>query len=168
MRPRNLREAVERARRDGGDVRPHVDELLDNFYRTDDAVLRSTMIEQEPRLLDRAFGDTFVGAVGEHLARRWGLAVPTWTEAEERFLDTETFHPDVPGYRRWLIAVTPSAFARRNILTGPEPLHRLGFPGPTRSVELVSDEDWPEDGGPSIPPAYREAATRRGRRDRTK
>ena len=172
MRPKTLREVVERARTTERDVRLHGDELLDNFYRCADAALRHSMIRDEPGLLDDPFHDALIGAVGEHLARRWGLRVPEWTENARRFLDSEFFYPDLPGHRRWLRAVTPPAFARRGIRTGPEPLHRLNFPGPMRRVEPIADENWP-DGGIVVPPAYRDAetrsaATRRERRVRTR
>jgi hypothetical protein len=38
------------------------------------------MIADEPAPLADDREPAVLGAVGEHLARRWGLAVPTWTD----------------------------------------------------------------------------------------
>lgn len=127
MRPRDLVEAVERTLKGPFGIEHHVDELLDNFYRADPTG-RQAMIEGEPRLVEDAFADAFVGGVGEHLARRWGLSVPGWVRDERRYLKAAVFHPDIPGHRRWMMAVAPVAFRVRLIFTGPEPLQRARFP----------------------------------------
>lgn len=128
MRPSDLVEAVERAIADTGDVTPHVDELLDNFYRTRSPTERSAMIKSEPQLIGNRFSDAYVGGVGEHLARRWSLAIPNWVRNDRRYLTSAIFHPDIPGRRRWMMVVTPIAFRVRLVFTGPEPLQRARFP----------------------------------------
>jgi hypothetical protein len=35
--------------------------------------------------------DAYNGAVGEHLARRWGLDIPAWADDPRRFLDEPCF-----------------------------------------------------------------------------
>ena len=49
------------------------------------------MIAEEPGLTGVAFQDAYVGAVGEHLARRWGLDIPAWADDSRRFLDRPNF-----------------------------------------------------------------------------
>jgi len=49
------------------------------------------MIGEEPRLTGVAFQDAYVGAMGEHLARRWGLDIPSWTQDSCRFLEEPHF-----------------------------------------------------------------------------
>ena len=112
---------------DGAPATHAVDEFLDAFYARD-GTDRWWMVGERPPLVGDAFVDAFVGGVGEHLSRRWGMDPPPWTAEPPRYLRRAVFHPDVPGYRRWMMAVTPVAFRARLIFTGPEPLQRARFP----------------------------------------
>ncbi|KAB1075107.1 hypothetical protein [Methylobacterium planeticum] len=128
MRPRSLREVVERSRRDP-DWEHHLREFLDAFYLADGERVRQTgFIAEEPGLLGHARADAFLGGVGEHLARRWGLAVPVWVRDDARYLTTAMFVPDERNLRPYLICVSPVAFRARLIFTGPDPLQRARFP----------------------------------------
>lgn len=76
MRPHTLRAVVERARGDG-DWDHHLREFLDAFYGADgDPGRQAGFIAEEPGLLGDRRADAFLGGVGEHLARRWGLPIP--------------------------------------------------------------------------------------------
>ena len=61
-----------------------LDEFLDAFYTEDTAASRQAMVDHEPPPLDDERTDACVGAVGEHLARRWGLSNSAGTEASWR------------------------------------------------------------------------------------
>jgi hypothetical protein len=67
-RPDSLAEVMRRVR-NGGAFGPTLSEFLDDFYEQPDR--RQTMITEEPDTLpdDREYAR--VGAIGEHLARRW-------------------------------------------------------------------------------------------------
>jgi hypothetical protein len=67
MRPRTLAVAVEQHCA-GRDFWAALNEFLDEFYAAGDE--RQSTIEQEPA---HHHLDDYVGATGEHLARRWGL-----------------------------------------------------------------------------------------------
>jgi hypothetical protein len=52
--------------------------FLDNFYTQPQR--RQAMLDPEPELTEDAVTDATLGAMGEHLARRWRLPIPKWTE----------------------------------------------------------------------------------------
>ena len=128
MRPETLAEVARRAASDG-DWEHHLREFLDAFYARDgDGPGQGGMTADEPMLLDEARADAFLGGVGEHLARRWGLSLPGWVRAPTRYLVEAWFVPDRPGLRGYLLAASPVAFRTRLIFTGPDPLQRARFP----------------------------------------
>jgi hypothetical protein len=72
--------------------------------------------------------NALIGAVGEHLVRRWGFGeAPAWTSQPQRFLDRPWFmgHERMKGF---LLAESPLAFRRRFIFTEAEPLRRASMP----------------------------------------
>ena len=69
-----------------------------------------------------------LGAVGEHLARRWGLAVPAWTNDAKRFLHEPYFTTPIENLKAMLLVQSPLAFRRRLIFTEAEPLRRARMP----------------------------------------
>ncbi|WP_132256030.1 hypothetical protein [Methylobacterium segetis] len=128
MRPATLREVAERTRGDG-DWDHHTREFLDTFYAADgDTARQAAMIRDEPDLLGLEPADAFIGGVGEHLARRWGLPIPGWVRHEARYLKTALFIPNERNLRGYLICVSPVSFRARLIFTGPDPLQRARFP----------------------------------------
>jgi hypothetical protein len=128
MRPKTLRETVERAAASGA-WEHHLRDFLDHFYAADGEVARqSAAIAEPPGWIGEAKADAFMGGAGEHLARRWGLPIPAWVREEARYLDTALFVPDEPNLRGYLIGVSPVAFRVRLIFTGPDPLQRARFP----------------------------------------
>jgi hypothetical protein len=126
MRPKSLKEAVDRSLA-GYDFLDALSEFLDEFYVRSPAE-RQGMIDEEPGLTGIAFQDAYTGAVGEHLARRWGLDVPVWADDPRRFLDKPHFPDFMECAKPVFIRDSPIAFRRRLIFTEAEPLRRARFP----------------------------------------
>ena len=126
MRPTSLKEAVDRSIEGYGFV-DAINEFLDEFYLSG-PVERQRMLGEEPRLTGEAFQDAYVGAVGEHLARRWGLDIPPWAEDPRRFLDQPHFPEFMELAKPVFLRDSPIAFRRRLIFTEAEPLRRARFP----------------------------------------
>jgi hypothetical protein len=105
-----------------------VDEFLDAFYESD-ADSRAAMLRDEPLRLGRERDDAFVGAVAEHLARRWGLLVPDWAARDDREVSEPWFMGMMgAGLSPLLLVESPIAFRRRRIFTEAEPLRRARMP----------------------------------------
>ncbi|CAM3283819.1 MULTISPECIES: hypothetical protein [Methylobacterium] len=144
MRPRSLAAVVERARGDG-DWEHHLRDFLDAFYAADGDVARqSAFVADEPGLLGRPEADAFLGGAGEHLARRWGLPIPGWVRAEERYLTTALFVPGDKALRGYLICVSPVSFRTRLIFTGPDPLQRARFPYHRGVITMPAEHGFPK------------------------
>jgi len=126
MRPTSLRQAVDRTIEGYGFI-DAISEFLDEFYLGGPAE-RQRMIGEEPRLTGVAFQDAYVGAVGEHLARRWGLEIPAWADDPRRFLDKPRFPDHMELAKPVFLRDSPIAFRRRLIFTEAEPLRRARFP----------------------------------------
>ena len=124
MRPNSLKDAVDRII---GGVSPPIafGEFLDEFYLSAE---RQRMIEGEPQFTGDATQDAYVGAIAEHLARRWGLTVPRWADEPRRFLDRPYFPDNLQLMKPVLLRDSPIAFRRRLIFTEHEPLRRARFP----------------------------------------
>ncbi len=82
-------------------------EFLDEFYPSGPSE-RQGMIGEQPALTGVAFQDAYVGAVGEHLARRWGLDIPAWADDPRRFLE----RPHFPDYMELAKPVYPAPEGR--------------------------------------------------------
>lgn len=141
MRPRTLSEVAIRAAGDHA-WDGHLREFLDSFYAADgDHEKQSTMIQDQPGLLGLPQADAFIGAAGEHLARRWGLSIPKWVRHPGRYLDVPLFVPgDLPS-RPMLLISSPISFRSRLIFTGPDPLQRARFPYHRGTVAFA--RTWP-------------------------
>ncbi|MEA2906679.1 MAG: hypothetical protein QOI12_4066 [Alphaproteobacteria bacterium] len=100
--------------------------FLDDFYTQPGC--RQAMLDPEPDLTGDAIIDATLGGVGEHLARRWSLAIPAWTEHPARFLRRPHFPTPLEGLKPLLIAQSPLAFRRRLIFVEHEPLRRARMP----------------------------------------
>jgi hypothetical protein len=100
--------------------------FLDTFYTCPER--RQAMIDPEPPCSGVAVTDALIGAIGEHLARRWGLVIPRWTEDPRRFLDRPYFPTPLEGLKPLLIAQSPLAFRRRLVFVEHEPLSRARMP----------------------------------------
>jgi hypothetical protein len=128
MRPTSLKETVDRII-GGQNWVDALSEFLDEFYISGLAE-RQRMINEEPALTERAFQDAYIGAVGEHLARRWGLEIPAWADDPRRFLNEPRFPEYMQLAKPVFLRDSPIAFRRRLIFTEAEPLRRARFPRP--------------------------------------
>lgn len=100
--------------------------FLDGFYV--DAPRRQSMLETPPEHLSDPVQHAMLGAVAEHLARRWNLAVPAWTSERDRFLRRPYFTTTLQRLKALLLVESPVAFRRRLIFTEAEPLRRARMP----------------------------------------
>lgn len=125
-RPDTLAEVS--SRRSEGDeaYRIALAQYLDNFYVN--PARRQAMIDPEPPATGAALQDAMLGAIAEHLARRWDLVIPAWTEAGFRFLHRPHFATPIEALKATLLAQSPIAFRRRMIFVEHEPLRRARMP----------------------------------------
>jgi hypothetical protein len=125
-RPDTLAEAARRVKSGAAAFDFALSEFLDEFYMNPER--RQAMIAAEPDSLSDPVQHAMLGAVGEHLARRWGLAIPAWTGDESRFLKRPYFTTPLEGLKALLLVESPIAFRRRMIFTEAEPLRRARMP----------------------------------------
>jgi hypothetical protein len=126
-RPHTLAE-VARRRNAGEDFSLLLREFLDEFYGGVRLGEAAACIADEPERLPDLKEHALLGAIGEHLARRWNLPMPAWTEDPSRFLRRPYFTTTIEGFKALLIAESPIAFRRRLIFTEAEPLRRARMP----------------------------------------
>jgi len=128
VRPGTLAEVLRLARLDGEDLRFCLAGFLDGFYADKDPASRRARVEDDPGLLGDERTDALIGAIGEHLCRRWGLGDPPhWTCDPARFLARPWFIG--PERMKGLLLVeSPLAFRRRFIFAEAEPLRRATMP----------------------------------------
>ncbi len=128
MTPRPTILAEVASRRSDGDeaYRIGLAQYLDAFYVNPGA--RQAMIDPEPSLTGAALNDAMFGAIAEHLARRWALAIPAWTDGAARFLHRPYFATPIEALKATLLAQSPIAFRRRMIFVEHEPLRRARMP----------------------------------------
>ncbi|HZK99268.1 MAG TPA: hypothetical protein VFC47_05165 [Caulobacteraceae bacterium] len=122
-RPRSLREVALWGRA-LGDPDGFLREFLDTFYLEPDPGARAAMLAPEPPLGEDERTDAYLAAVAEHLALRHHLAVPAWTGGEARFLKRPFFPAGLESLKATLIVESPTAFRRRMIFVGADPLYR--------------------------------------------
>ena len=128
-RPATLAE-VARRRNDDEEFGGLVSEFLDTFYgllQRDPAAAQAA-IDAEPAELADQNQHALLGAIGEHLARRWNLTIPGWTNNRSRFLSRPHFTTHLDGFKVMMLAQSPLAFRRRLIFTEAEPLRRARMP----------------------------------------
>ena len=111
-RPQTLAEVVSTIVAGAKSFGVAMDEFVDAFYLDHpDKVSQQRRLNDAPAVTDDAFMDAWIGAVGEHLARRWNLDVPPWTRKSERYrLSSPRFIPDSKALRRTLLVESPAAF----------------------------------------------------------
>jgi hypothetical protein len=123
---------------------PHaLDEFIDEFYLDHpNKRVQQQRLDTVPQPVNDPLVDAWIGAVGEHLAQRWRLKVPSWTQRDLHFaLQKPVFLPADLAVRAILIVESPPAFRSRLIFTRVEPLARARFPrsAPRAKVPL----QWP-------------------------
>ena len=125
-RPSTLAEVAEASRTGEESYRDALAGFLDNFYMN--PALRQGMIDAVPPITGVSITDAYIGAVGEHLARRWSLAVPLWTADSRRTLRSPVVAGSIEALKAMLLAQSPLAFRKRMIFVEHEPLRRAGMP----------------------------------------
>ena len=147
MRPRSLREVAARSQADADLFADACHEFLDAFYLAHgDRQAQQSMLAEVPASAGDAFRDAWIGAMGEHLAQRWGLETPAWARRKQHDgLTKPVFVPESKALRGYQLVASPAAFRARMIFTGSEPLQRARFPRgvPERKVAL----HWPRRTG---------------------
>ena len=126
-RPHTLAEVAQR-RNAGEDFSLILREFLDEFYGALQQGVATACIVDEPARVADIREQALLGAIGEHLARRWKLSIPQWTENPARFLRRSYFRTTGEGFKALLLAESPIAFRRRLIFTEAEPLRQARMP----------------------------------------
>jgi DNA-binding Lrp family transcriptional regulator len=122
-RPSSLQEAAAWGRKLGSRD-AFLREFLDEFY-VSDARQQAAMIEKEPALdVADNRANAYYAAVAEHLALRNDLAIPRWAIAAERFLSRPFFPSGLESLKATSLVESPTAFRRRMIFVGADPLSR--------------------------------------------
>jgi hypothetical protein len=129
-RPATLKQAVVMALAGSKSFGDAVDEFVDAFYLDHGRGERQqAMIDEAPPLTGEPAKDAWIGAVGEHLAGRWGLKIPAWSRRPGHYrLGLPKFIPETVALRPTLLSESPAAFRSRMIFTFAEPLQRARFP----------------------------------------
>jgi hypothetical protein len=103
-------------------------QLLDWYQgvlRRDGVAAAAELFAAEPAPTGHDGVDAAFAALAEHLARRDGWAIPSWTDGPSR----ETLHfwfiDDLPGLRAWALRESPAAFRRRGVFIGENALERV-------------------------------------------
>ena len=128
-KPKSLAEVAAMAREDYDCFGPASGEFGQAFYLEKDRAARQAMLDPVPVPTRDPRDDAWLGAMGEHLAQRWDLEVPPWTQ-EVAFMGGQkpSFWPDEALARDIQIVETPPAFRRRLLFTYAEPLMNAKFP----------------------------------------
>lgn len=101
----------------------------EHFFAETDRENQQSMLDPAPMSTGDRKNDTWIGAVGEHLAQRWNLLVPPWTHEEAFMGGTKPYFRSEGRTARLIEMVeTPPAFRRRLIFSGAEPLMSSKFP----------------------------------------
>ncbi|MDR1848456.1 MAG: hypothetical protein LBQ75_00265 [Zoogloeaceae bacterium] len=122
-RPRSLKSA-QTCGQTHGDVDSFLREFLDAFYTEQDREERALMLVEEPPLSDNDRQNAYLAAVAEHLALCNHLPIPDWTQAPTRFLKRAFFPAGLESLKATLLMESPTAFRRRMIFVGADPLYR--------------------------------------------
>ena len=131
QRPQTLRDVAVDAAKAPALLHPRTRELLDEFYMDhNQKPAQQARIDAEPPILGDAFADAWLAAVAEHLALRWGLAVPAWVERPAGFLLSKPAFLGSESMKPILLNESPYPFRRRMIFVEAEPLRRARFPTP--------------------------------------
>jgi hypothetical protein len=122
-RPASLAEVATRGAVHG-DIDAHLREFLDAYYLETDGTGRAAMVAQEPPLLTSERANAYLAAVAEHLSLADQRRAPAWVEEPSRFLRLPYFPANLESLKATLLVESPSAFRRRLIFVGFDPLYR--------------------------------------------
>lgn len=143
QRPQTLADVAEIARQNSSEFPMALDEFVDEFYldHSDKMAQQRRLDVIPPSVADPSI-DAWIGAAGEHLAQRWGLRVPNWTQRDFHFaLQEPVFLPPDIALRGVVIVESPPAFRSRLIFTRAEPLARARFPSNVSRAKVPLE--WP-------------------------
>ncbi len=134
--PTSLADVAAMAREDCDCFSLALGEFAGAFYLTKDKAAQQAMLDPVPMPTGDPRDDSWLGAAGEHLAQRWDLEVPPWTQ-EAAFMGGQkpSFWPDEALAHDIQIVETPPAFRRRLLFTYAEPLMNAKFP-PDRKARM--------------------------------
>lgn len=122
-RPQSLRQAAVHGL-EFGDRDSFLREFLDEFYTEQDPDRRTAMLAEEPPMTDDARANAYYAAVAEHLVLKYHLRVAPWTQHPSRFLKRPFFPCGLESLKATLLMESPTAFRRRMIFVGADPLYR--------------------------------------------
>jgi hypothetical protein len=123
MLPKSLR-AIASYVQETEDWTPASRAFLDAFYSVAQDE-KQAMIDDEPPLTSNEYFNAFVAGMAEYLAWSYGLAIPAWSWNDRtRFLRKPVFPCKLEKMKAYLLSSTPSAFRRRLIFVGDNPLYR--------------------------------------------
>jgi hypothetical protein len=120
-KPKTLCEVVRRVKVGEQTFDPSLREFLDVFYTR--PAERAAALQHRPDSID-AVHDAYVAAVGEHLARSFGLDIPQWTETHGNALHEPFFAGGLQSLKGVLVAESPTAFRRRLLFVSRDALSR--------------------------------------------
>lgn len=142
-RPQTLAEVAYIARTNTSDFAMALDEFVDEFYLDHpNKEKQQRRLDPIPEPVGNPLVDAWIGAAGEHLAQRWGLSVPAWTQRLVHFaLEEPAFLPASHALRGILIVESPPAFRSRLLFTRAEPLARARFPNGVLRAKVPLE--WP-------------------------
>ena len=120
-RPTSLEDVAARAL-SGEAFDPLLREFLDLFYGGSADGMASAIACAPARI--GAIHDAYLAAVAEHLALRFGLAVPLWVDEPHRFLSKPFFAGGLEDLKAILLVESPLAFRRRQIFVSANALSR--------------------------------------------
>jgi hypothetical protein len=146
-RPQTLAEVASIVSTNGNDYAMPLDEFCDEFYLNyPDKAAQQRRLDPVPEPVGDALADAWIGAVGEHLAQRWGLQIPLWTQRTAHFaLEHPHFMPPSRALRGVVIVESPPAFRSRLIFTRAEPLARARFPAGVLRAKVPLEWPPPEE-----------------------
>ncbi len=125
-RPRSLRAVAERVQRGEQDFDPALREFLDCFHANPED--RAQAIAEPPPFLDNDVRDAYLAAVAEHLARRYNIDVPAWSETRGLALQRPFFAGGLESLKAVLTVESPTAFRRRMLFVSKDALSRPRTP----------------------------------------
>jgi hypothetical protein len=155
LRPGTLAEAVRWHRDEGERFRYCLAGFLDEFYADMNSLSRKRRILEDPLYVGKERTDALIGAIAEHLCRRWSLgSPPAWSMARQRFLRRPWFLGD-EEMKGFYLAESPASFRQRFIFTEFEPLRRASMPKDAKwwYGEEIRTGWKPSDAG-DVRPAY--------------
>jgi hypothetical protein len=120
-RPATLEDVAARTLK-GEAFDPLLREFLDEFYLAD-GLAKAAAVARAPAPI-APIQDAYLGAVAEHLALKYELPIPSWTEEPHRFLARPFFAGGLEDLKAILLVESPLAFRRRQIFVSANALSR--------------------------------------------